>query len=135
MTVAQSTPWDELSKKGFFIQDKLELPEPFTDRSGAKDDELGVALTDRNTGNSADDRPVGVVIQTFVLFVRELKNLRRDTVAVASRFGLTIFISVLVGVIFLDVGNADSAEPQVRRTAPMTCRMLALCSKVLMHIF
>ena len=117
MTVAQSTPLDELSKKGFFIQDKLELPEPFTDRSGAKD-ELGITLTDRTPGDRADDRPVGLLVQTFVLFVRELKNLRRDTLAVATRFGLTIFISVLVGVIFLDVGNADSAESQVSTSQP-----------------
>lgn len=113
MNVAQSVPPDELNQKGFFMHDERKLPDAFTGHIDGKD-ELGITLTERHSGGDFDDRPVGVCVQIAMLFSRELKNLRRDTIAVATRFGLTIFLSVLVGVIFLDVGKADSSQPQVR---------------------
>jgi len=111
MTVAQSVPLDELNQKGFFLQDERKLPEPFSGHLDGKD-ELGITLTERHSSGNYDERPVGVLTQIYMLFGRELKNLKRDTVAVGARFGLTIFLSVLVGIIFLDVGQADSAQPQ-----------------------
>jgi hypothetical protein len=44
-----------------------------------------------------------------MLFDRELKNLQRDVSQVGARVGFTVFLSVLIGVIFLDVGRTDSA--------------------------
>lgn len=47
-----------------------------------------------------------------MIFRREIRNLTRDKMALGARFGLTIFLSVLVGIIFLDVGQADSELPK-----------------------
>jgi hypothetical protein len=44
-----------------------------------------------------------------LLFKREVNNLVRDTTALKARFGLTIFLGILIGIIFLDVGNSDAA--------------------------
>jgi ABC-type multidrug transport system permease subunit len=51
--------------------------------------------------------PPGMISQTKMLFQREVRNLRRDTTALAGRFGLAIFMSTLVGIIFYDVGKSD----------------------------
>jgi ABC-2 type transporter len=53
-----------------------------------------------------------MITEIKMLFGRELTNLRRDVGAVGARFGLTIFLSVLIGVIFLNVGKSDSANQQ-----------------------
>lgn len=125
MNVAQSVPADELEKKGFFLEDERKIQEPFKDHLDGKD-ELGITLTERHMGDDFDDRPVGIIVQIVMLFKRELRNLTRDTAAVGARFGLTIFLSCLVGVIFLDVGQADSSIPSVRSTSPvsMLCTFL-----------
>jgi len=47
-----------------------------------------------------------------LLFERERKNLVRDTTALGARFGITVFLSVLIGIIFLDVGKSDLTVPQ-----------------------
>lgn len=112
MNVAQSVPLDELNQKGFFLEDERKLPEPFTDHVDGKD-ELGITLTERHIDGDFDAHPVGWFTQLYMLFSRELKNLTRDTAAVGARFGLTIFLSCLVGVIFLDVGTSDPSQPQV----------------------
>ncbi len=126
MNVAQSVPFDELNQKGFFLEDDRKLQDAFTGHLDGKD-ELGITLTERHGAGDFDDRPVGVCVQISMLFSRELKNLRRDTVAVMTRFGLTIFLSVLVGVIFLDVGKADSAQRQVRPKYHFDLRHLLGC--------
>jgi len=42
---------------------------------------------------------------------RELTNIRRDTTALAARFGITIFLNLLFGLIFLNAGNQDDSDP------------------------
>jgi ABC-type multidrug transport system ATPase subunit len=113
MNVAQSVPFNELKEKNFFMEDTRNIPEPFSGKIDGKD-ELGITLTERHTSADFDATPVGFGTEVSLLFQRELRNLTRDKAAVGARFGLTIFLSVLIGVIFLDVGSADSAEPQVR---------------------
>jgi hypothetical protein len=49
-----------------------------------------------------------------MLVTRELQNLARDTAAFSARFGLTIFMGILIGIIFLHVGSADPNDPEVR---------------------
>ena len=60
---------------------------------------------------SFDARPPGMVTQTSMLFAREIKNLKRDVTALGARFGLTIFLGTLIGIIFLNVGASDSTVP------------------------
>jgi len=115
MQVAQSVPTDELDQKGFFLKDERTIPEPFKDHVDGKD-ELGITLTERHSD--------GIPTQIYMLFARELKNLTRDTVAIGARFGLTIFLAVLVGVIFLKVGKQDSSLPQVSPARPHCCPLV-----------
>jgi ABC-2 type transporter len=106
--VAQSVPLDELTDKGFFSVDSREMGDAYTSEIGKN--ALGITTTghDDVEGNTDNLRP-GMVTQTRLLFDRELKNLRRDVAAVGARFGLTIFLGLLVGVIFLNVGASDSS--------------------------
>jgi ABC-type multidrug transport system ATPase subunit len=125
MNVAQSVPADELNQKGFFLEDERKLQDPFTDHVDGKD-ELGITITERHSGEGFDDSPVGILVQIRMLFRRELNNLGRDTTALGARFGLTIFLSCLVGVIFLDVGQADSSKPQVCTSTSLVSTICAL---------
>ena len=45
------------------------------------------------------------------LVMRELLNAKRDTGALFGKFGVIIFLSLLLGVIFLGAGNKDNSNP------------------------
>jgi len=109
MNVAQSVPIEELNKAGFFPKDERDVGEPFEGGDGK--DELGITLTGRRAAKDYDESPVGVFTQTQMLFTREFVNLKRDTASLGARFGLTIFLSILIGIIFLHVGETDPNEP------------------------
>jgi ABC-2 type transporter len=99
-----------LDEQGFFPQDTRDMGEAFTPEDGK--DALGITITKRGKAAAiADDRPPGMLVQTGLLFNRELMNLRRDVTALGARFGLTIFLGTLIGVIFLNVGSSDSSVP------------------------
>lgn len=112
--VAQSTDSKELDDAGFFPKDERDIGEAFDD-AGEGHDALGITITRRPAEDAediADQRPPGVGTQISMLFTRERKNLVRDTTALGARFGLTIFLSVLIGIIFLDVGKSDLTIPK-----------------------
>lgn len=74
-------------------------------------DALGITITKHHqVSEDWNPKPPGILVQTRMLFAREFNNLQRDTTALGARFGLTIFLSVLIGTIFLDVGSSDKAE-------------------------
>eukprot|EP00980_Cylindrotheca_fusiformis_P022379 scaffold9262_cov107-Cylindrotheca_fusiformis.AAC.8 len=111
MFVAQSVPIDQLNQLGFFPEDERNLPNPGTeifidgkDESGHKN---GDELAD------IDTRGASVLTQLRLLYTRELRNIRRNKRAIGARFGLTITLSILVGIIFHDVGETDSAVSHV----------------------
>jgi hypothetical protein len=87
------------------------LGEPFEPGEGT--DALGITITGRRAARDYDDEPVGWFTQTEMLFTREVQNLARDTAALGARFGVTIFMAILIGVIFLHVGKTDPNEPKV----------------------
>jgi hypothetical protein len=92
--------------------DERDIGEAFEADDGK--DALGITITRRSLhGKDAkhmDDAPVGMPTQVKLLFIREMNNFHRDTTALGARFGLAIFLSILIGIIFLDVGGTDSAE-------------------------
>jgi ABC-type multidrug transport system permease subunit len=95
--VAQSIPMKELEDMGFFVNDGRMMHDSTA---------LGAALS--NVKVCTEEKPPpGMIVQTRMLFQREVRNLRRDTTAMAGRFGLAIFMSVLVGIIFYDVGKSN----------------------------
>jgi hypothetical protein len=111
MNVAQANDIIQLDVDGFFPKDTRDLPEPFVETMEGKD-ELGITLTEHHLQSGFDERPPNVLIQIAMLFTREIRNIRRDTAAVGARFGLTIFLGLLIGLIFRNVGEADPSIPQ-----------------------
>jgi len=97
MDVAQRNPVDKLEKEDFFMKDERDL--------GA----VAPAVVEDEDSDLALQKP-GFLTQTFLLYKRELLQIKRDVPSTAARFGITIFINVLVGLIFKDVGNTDPAE-------------------------
>lgn len=105
----------KLDQDGFFPTDQRDMGDAFEPEEGK--DALGMTITghfhvreinnEKGSGVAEDLRPPGLVTQTQMLFAREINNLKRDTTALGARFGLTIFLSTLIGTIFLDVGSAD----------------------------
>jgi ABC-type multidrug transport system permease subunit len=109
--VAQSVPLKDLNEQGFFPVDARDMGDAFTPEDGK--DALGITITKRGKveAGAVDERPPGMLVQIRLLFQRELMNLRRDVTAVGARFGLTIFLGTLIGIIFLNVGSSDSSVP------------------------
>jgi ABC-2 type transporter len=104
---------EELDDAGFFPKDDRDIGEAFMTDSSR--DALGITNTKHPNGNTGsrdlDAPPPGMGTQIGLLFTREMNNLKRDTTAVGARFGLSIFLGVLIGVIFFDVGDSDPASP------------------------
>ena len=111
MNVAQANTREKLDKDGFFPKDDRSLPEPFKPGEEGKD-ELGITVTQHSMENFHEASPPGIPTQVAMLFAREVKNLTRDTAAIGARFGLTIFLGLLVGLLFRNVGETDPTVPQ-----------------------
>lgn len=113
MSVAQSVSMEDLNKANFFPQDDRSIEDPFEPDSSRN--ALGMTITKRRSSvNGAayyDENPPGLATQSKMLFEREYKNLKRDTTSVAARFSITIFLSVLVGTLFLNVGETSPLVP------------------------
>ena len=96
-------PVTDLDKAGFFPGDERDLSKA---RDPGEDQDLtGAPLVKL----SSIEATPGLMTQIKLLSIREIRNLHRDRVALAARFLFTLFLSLLIGVIFLDVGNSDSA--------------------------
>jgi len=116
MQVAQSVELEELDDAGFFPKDAREMGVAFEPEEGK--DALGITITwrpivgrRRESVVAQDEMRLGFLAQVRLLFVRELRNVYRDFGAVATRFGIGIFTSLLVGLIFLNVGETDPTDP------------------------
>jgi ABC-type multidrug transport system ATPase subunit len=112
MNVAQVFDEKQLLTDGFFPEDKRGMLEAFEDGVDGKD-ALGITITKHSGEPDYDARQVGLLTEIKMLFGRETTNLVRDTTAIGARFGLTIFLSTLIGIIFLNVGETDSAKNSV----------------------
>jgi hypothetical protein len=113
MNVAQSVKIEELDKQGYFPKDERQVADPFTDQVDGKD-ALGITLTKRTSSPDYDDSPHGMFTQIHMLFLRELKNMTRDKRVLGGRLGFSVVLSVLIGVLFIDVGEQPSYVPEVR---------------------
>lgn len=108
--IAQSIPVKTLSEQGFFPADNRDMGEAFTPEDGK--DALGITTTKRGkVAASVESSTPGMLVQTRMLFNREIMNLQRDVTALGARFGLTIFLGTLIGIIFFKVGSSDSSVP------------------------
>jgi hypothetical protein len=94
MIVAQSVSEDELESQGFFEKDPNLLDE---------------ASKEALPGN-ADGKHVGYSTQLGLLLKRDLLSLKRDKQILGARLMLTSFMALLMGAIFWQVGESDSAN-------------------------
>ena len=97
----------ELEEHGFFPTDERSMGDAFTPEEGK--DALGITITrhPKAGDGTVDERSPGMITQISMLFRREFRNLRRNTHAMGARFGLSIFMGTLVGLIFFGVGSSD----------------------------
>ena len=99
-------PVVDLEKAGFFPEDTRVIEEALIPEEGQ--DALGNTIEKRSRAARETATP-SLLTEIKMLFRREISNLGRDKVALAARFLFTTFLSLLIGVIFLDVGKADPA--------------------------
>ena len=126
MHVAQANDLDNLDSDGFFPKDTRLLGEPLK-LSSLKKKPFGLAMTrkptassDDNIENSSNGTPfeelctvtangdferISLLTQTKMMFIRELKNLKRDKRVLFGRLGFTTILATLIGVVFSDVGE------------------------------
>ncbi|KAL3907555.1 MAG: hypothetical protein SGILL_008825 [Bacillariaceae sp.] len=111
MHVAQAYPIDQLEQDGFFPRDKRRLPPAFTEPMEDGKDALGITVKGSSSFLAKDsESPPGIGTQIKMLFIREMNNMKRDKSVLGGRFAFTAFLGLLIGVIFLDVGESDSSN-------------------------
>lgn len=94
---------------GYFPKDERDIGEAFDVNVDDDHNALGITMTRHENGEVArSTTSPGFLTQLILLFEREVTNLVRDTTALGARFGLTIFLSTLIGIIFRNV--ADKAR-------------------------
>lgn len=114
MTVAQKYTVDQLTKDGFFEEDSRDLGLSLNANDVEGVDALGnskhssVDLKSSSSDGGGEKMKVSFSTQVGLLFNREIKNMIRDKASLGARFGITIFLNILFGVIFLDVGKTDN---------------------------
>ena len=97
MTLTQTLSNEECSEKNYWMQD-------FSGKG-----EFCVT----KLGDAEDFEPLqaaGAGKQLYYLFGRELSNIFRDKGALIGRFGITIFLNLLFGLIWLGAGNEDDSQ-------------------------
>lgn len=89
-------PVTDLDKAGFFPEDERNLPEAY--RRGSM-----------VNGKKTVAAPPGLLTQLWMLCLREWSSLMRDRIGLVARFFFNGSLSVLLGLIFLGVGDSDAA--------------------------
>ena len=104
MIVAQSVSEDELEANGFFEDNPLPAIEATIDESK----------------RSTTKKHVNLFTQLRLLVFRDIQSLKRDKQVLGVRIMLTLFTSVLVGIIFWQIGESDSSDFTVSLCVMMT---------------
>jgi hypothetical protein len=128
MDIAQSVDLKQLEADGFFPEDERDIGDAIDGKKSTSGrDAFGI--TTRTTDDKFDGRHVGVGTELRLLFTREATNFRRDTNALGTKFGLTIILAVLIGVIYSNVGATDpevQSNVQSRFGALIICLMMGM---------
>lgn len=104
MKVALTHSVKELEDSGFFPKDDRDIGDSFKSNIKANEDMLDI--TDRSS-RLLDQSPPGVITQINLLFLRELKNLRRATYVIKTRTVMTVMISLAAGCLFYQVAAQE----------------------------
>jgi ABC-type multidrug transport system ATPase subunit len=102
MFLTQTVSSEVISSKGMFL-------------SSASQPKVVPATDDKSTGAAATEFSPKIqsafLKQLYYLSTRELQNVVRDKQALGTRFGTSIFLSLLFGLIFLNAGGKDDSDP------------------------
>jgi len=123
MQLSQTQSMEECEKKGLFMDQPSDFQHEgppagisvvdtlFCLPGGEKEAEEAKA-GEPMTKSASFVAPVraGTFTQLVALTLRELTNLVRDKGALIGRFGVTIFLNLLFGLIFLNAGNQDDND-------------------------
>jgi ABC-type multidrug transport system ATPase subunit len=109
MSLSQTVTMEELEKNGLML------------KNDGTASELRKALVEMPVAHSkrelSEDNVLGAVVKASMwrqivwLSWRELLNTKRDVAALAGRFGVTIVLNLLFGLIFLNAGGKNNADP------------------------
>lgn len=129
MSVAQSVPLEDLGRAGYYPEDTRNLPEQDTEIFVNGKDESGLSNEEYE---KIERRPASIGTQIRLLYDRELKNIARDKSILGARLALTCFMSTLIGIIFLNVGDTDKSNSAVSTILCSSCslslsRQLTFC--------
>ena len=103
MFVCQTVTAEVFDSKGVFMVDDT-LESQSSKKKGSEESKLQDEVVDVIPKvNASFSR------QLVYLFYREALNVYRDTVALYARFGITIFLNLLFGLIFLNSGGKDDS--------------------------
>lgn len=112
MTLTQVDSCADLEAKGLFmktpaVEEPMPSPNSKTKRSGSID----LALVDETAVAGTMAATSGFMKQLSWLIQREYQNLTRNKAGLGARFGVTIFLNLLFGFIFMNAGSRDNANP------------------------
>jgi len=113
MNVAQVVPERELNTAGFYPANEIVRTKPSVSAEGSGRDALGITLRVPNGGAGKPedyDRHVSFWTEVSMQFRREMKNLKRNKKPLVARYAFSLFMSVLIGVIFLDAGRRNPED-------------------------
>lgn len=104
----------ELEDAGFFPKDDRPRTEAFRGNEVEGKDTLGNTIVDDpgDTGQR-DKRHVTQLTEFIWLMRREGNAMKRDKMFLVARFVQATAMSLLIGIIFLNVGEADPTVPTV----------------------
>lgn len=98
MSVAQTNSVEELNSDGFFMEKIHVIPNALSEKSSHE-------FMTQCKNKSKSLKKVSTLLQIKMLFHREFTNMTRDTNSLIARLGITIFLSLLFGIIFLNVAS------------------------------
>lgn len=98
MSLAQTISLEELKSNGFFMENSHIIPDSLSEASSHE-------FMTQCKNESKSLKKVSIIIQIRMLFHREYTNMTRDTNSLIARLGITTFLSLLFGIIFLDVAS------------------------------
>lgn len=104
MKVALTQSTEELEKVGFFQEDIRDIGETSHSEHKSKD---ALGMTAHSSTLIGAIPPPGLLTQIKVLFLREIKNLRRATHVIKTRTAMTLMISLVTGCIYYQVAASD----------------------------
>jgi hypothetical protein len=120
MMVAQMQSVQELESAGFFPKDERPVTEGFHGDEMEGRDALGNTITRASVNGNVDERHVTQLTEFNWLMRREIVAMKRDKMFLIARFMQATFMSLLIGIIFLFVGERDPNHPIVSTVSLFT---------------